>query len=721
MTALKKILFFIISVFIITNTTFVIAEDGSVYKDPDGYSIKYVDVDGGIKITECTLDSEHPIVATAELVIPAEIDGKKVVELGTYITDGGFKTVTIEAEIEEMGSAVFADDSSIDRIVFPEGLRVMNDSVYNLNRLTSISLPDSLVELKGFTSCPMLRAVTIPDNVDKIGSGTFMYCDNLRTVTWDMTASECDTTFAQYTPWEETYGEDHEWLALNDGTYLVRYVGQGGDITVPKADKVEAGAAMENPRITGVTSEYGVADYMFARCENLETVNITAGEVGEDAFSECSSLRSAVLPSDLTVIPTGVFSNCSSLIDFEFPPNVEAIGSYAFTTTNLTGNIVIPESVSEIGSNAFYQCENITSVRLPENLTYLGGEAFRNCKSLESINIPYAITETIPRDTFWNCDSLTNVECDNITSAVYSATAETPWNLSLAENSGEDFFIINGELKKYNGTDRNPVIPDSVTIIGSNSFEHAEIDSVTIPSSVETIEAAAFLSSTLKSIVIPDTVKELGSMAFGECRELTSVIIEGDCKMGSNMFLGCDSLAKKDVQLPDGVTLRGDAFPNGDYDGSLPTDISTPDATPLPTEDPDATPRPTASASATPEPEQPTLTVSTAGEDIEVFLEDEKVIFPDAQPFVDGADRTQIPIRALGEMLGFTVGWNGETLTATLSNELTRITIKIGENTLDKNGDIIEMDTAAVVIDDRTYIPLRFVGEAFGYDVEWAE
>ena len=203
MTALKKILFFVISVFIITNTTFVIAEDGSVYKDPDGYSIKYVDVDGGIKITECTLDSEHPIVATAELVIPAEIDGKKVVELGTYITDGGFKTVTIEAEIEEMGSAVFADDSSIDRIVFPEGLRVMNDSVYNLDRLTSISLPDSLVELTGFTSCPKLRAVTIPDNVDKIGSGTFMYCDNLRTVTWDMTASKCDTTFAQYTPWEE--------------------------------------------------------------------------------------------------------------------------------------------------------------------------------------------------------------------------------------------------------------------------------------------------------------------------------------------------------------------------------------------------------------------------------------------------------------------------------------------------------------------------------------
>ena len=706
---MKKMLALILSALLMANTTFIIAEEEFTYTDPEGKTtIEYIEVDGGIEITACRSNSEaDAILSSTDLVIPKEINGKKVVSLGTMITNGGLRTVTIEAELEEIGDMVFVGDSTIERIVFPEGLKkISGGSVYDMKRLQSISLPDSLEELGGFFDCPQLMAVTIPDNCDNIGP-TFMNCTSLRTITWDMTASECSNDFANGTPWLENYGEDHEWLALNDGSYLVRYIGSGGEITVPKADKIEPGAAMENSLITGVTSAYGVTDSMFARCENLKFAKITDGNVERSAFSGCTSLISAELPSDLTVIPERLFTTCTSLTDFEFPPNIEAIGTYAFGYSGLSGDIVIPESVSEIGSSAFYECENITSVRLPENLTYLGSEAFRSCQKLESVNIPYAIEDTIPRDVFWECSRLADVECDNVTVAIYSATAETPWNISLAENSGEDFLVINGVLKKYNGIDRNPVIPDNVTVIGSNSFESANIDSVTIPSSVETIEDSAFLLSGLKSITIPASVKEIKGVAFGYCRELESVVIEGDCNIGSRVFMGCISLREDNVQLNDNTTLPNDAF----------ADTETPE--------PETTPRPTATASpnatAAPNPDQPTLTVSTAGEDIEVFLEDEKVTFPDAQPFVDGADRTQIPIRALGEMLGFTVGWDGETLTATLSNELTRITIKIGENTLDKNGETIEMDTAAVVIDDRTYIPLRFVGEAFGYDVEWAE
>ena len=113
------------------------------------------------------------------------------------------------------------------------------------------------------------------------------------------------------------------------------------------------------------------------------------------------------------------------------------------------------------------------------------------------------------------------------------------------------------------------------------------------------------------------------------------------------------------------------------------------------------------------------FTVITTETGITVALNNTPVTFPDAKPFVDENNRTQIPVRALAELLDFNVRWNGDTLTAELTKGDTVVTIKIGENQITKNGETIEMDTAAKVVNDRTYIPLRFVGEALGCNVEW--
>lgn len=113
------------------------------------------------------------------------------------------------------------------------------------------------------------------------------------------------------------------------------------------------------------------------------------------------------------------------------------------------------------------------------------------------------------------------------------------------------------------------------------------------------------------------------------------------------------------------------------------------------------------------------LDVYIVENEISVALNGVRTQFPDAQPFVDENDRTQIPIRAIAELLDFDVSWNGDTLTAELTKDDTVITIKIGENQITKNSEAIAIDTAARVINDRTYIPLRAVGEALGCEVEW--
>ena len=78
-----------------------------------------------------------------------------------------------------------------------------------------------------------------------------------------------------------------------------------------------------------------------------------------------------------------------------------------------------------------------------------------------------------------------------------------------------------------------------------------------------------------------------------------------------------------------------------------------------------------------------------------------------------------IPIRFVSEQLGAKVEWNKQTQEVVVSQADKIIKLKIGEKQVSLNGTVKQLDTAAVVKEGRTYVPLRFVGEALGAQVQW--
>ena len=84
---------------------------------------------------------------------------------------------------------------------------------------------------------------------------------------------------------------------------------------------------------------------------------------------------------------------------------------------------------------------------------------------------------------------------------------------------------------------------------------------------------------------------------------------------------------------------------------------------------------------------------------------------------VDG--RTMVPLRAIFEALGATVEWEQETKTVTSVLDKTEIKLTIGENVLLKNGEEIQLDVPALIMNGRTLVPVRAISEAFGVYVEW--
>ena len=83
----------------------------------------------------------------------------------------------------------------------------------------------------------------------------------------------------------------------------------------------------------------------------------------------------------------------------------------------------------------------------------------------------------------------------------------------------------------------------------------------------------------------------------------------------------------------------------------------------------------------------------------------------DAAPVIMN-DRTLVPIRFVTESLGGTVAWNAETKEVTLVIDGKEIKMTIGK-VLEKYG------VAPVILNDRTYVPVRFVADELGATTTW--
>ena len=97
-----------------------------------------------------------------------------------------------------------------------------------------------------------------------------------------------------------------------------------------------------------------------------------------------------------------------------------------------------------------------------------------------------------------------------------------------------------------------------------------------------------------------------------------------------------------------------------------------------------------------------------------------RISFPDGQPFIENG-RTLVPVRFIAEALGYEVDWIQESKTVTINNG--QILLPIGSKTATVNGKQVTIDVPAKLVVTngmtRTYVPLRFVSESLNCTVDW--
>ncbi|MCY9660998.1 copper amine oxidase N-terminal domain-containing protein [Paenibacillus chondroitinus] len=103
-----------------------------------------------------------------------------------------------------------------------------------------------------------------------------------------------------------------------------------------------------------------------------------------------------------------------------------------------------------------------------------------------------------------------------------------------------------------------------------------------------------------------------------------------------------------------------------------------------------------------------------------VEVNGEKIAFADVQPYIDEqTGSTMVPAREIAEKLGAEVEWDRSLELVTFRSQHATTLLTIGQKIASVDGKQVELDSPAVLKNDRTMVPLRAVSESLGADVDW--
>lgn len=220
------------------------------------------------------------------------------------------------------------------------------------------------------------------------------------------TFTGADTVITANAATEGTY----EYLKYTAYDTYVAITGFDGTVT-----EVEVPEEIEGLPVTTIAKE------AFKNCSSLESVIIPEGitDIKDYAFYQCTSLKNISLPDTLLSIGNQCFYKAISLQAIDIPENTTSIGYSAFEDCVTIQELVFPKNSKQISQSIAKGCTNLRTVTINQGPTSIGWHSFDNCTSLESIYIPLSITDmNCIYETFRNCPLET----------IYYAGNEIQWN-----------------------------------------------------------------------------------------------------------------------------------------------------------------------------------------------------------------------------------------------------------------------------------------------------
>lgn len=497
----------------------------------------------------------------------------------------------------------------------------------NHRELFSVTLPDGVrgVGAGAFKDCRRLTLAFLPEGLEKIGLEAFSGCDELTLHGFEGSLTERyarengipfqsrgkATKPVPEKPVSHTDAPvpvsklEFETMTMEKGSCaVIRYNGQGGDVTIPQQ------VWDETVRQIGVNA--------FAQSRMLRRVMVpaTVTTISGGAFANCTELESVMLPPSVIFIAEDAFRGCGSLTIYghagseaerfagrrgiafvpvggaaEKPAAAEMDASMFSVSdqqadchiTRYKGSaadVTVPaeiggKEVKRIGVRAFAGKDGLQRVTLPAAVERICTEAFADCRNLKEVRVHMSLSQ-ISADAFKGSSGVTVLwygkdPANAAENAKRLKEVTTGKPLSGTEKKAvqytpADVFttdLANGgcRITGYTGSATLVRVPPtiggvSVNAIAPQAFNSKEVKQVELPLSVKTIGEYAFMSCTKLTHISMPGVTTIGHDAFSTCNSLWSVKLSpGLTVLPARAFYGCAALER--IELPEGLESIG--------------------------------------------------------------------------------------------------------------------------------------------------------------------
>ena len=363
------------------------------------------------------------------------------------------KSVTIPTTVQTRGSSAFSYCTALEEVNMLANLYVIGDYAFaDCVALKAIELGSNLtaIGMGAFLNCASLTSVAIPEYLTSIGASAFQDCTNLTSIEWN--AVNCSTYVDENGSFYMPFG-----VTTNEGSKVDRFVFGA------KVESIPAALCYGMKNLTSVElpeSLKSINEHAFSTTGVQSVVvpnNVT--KLGVSAFWGCDALKQITIGERVAEIGDYAFSRCTSLESIVLPNSVESLGDEAFWGCTGLKSAVIGNGVTRLGNYTFSRCESLVSVTLSENLAVMCDEVFWSCSSLPSITLPATLQE-MGNWCFENCSSLRDVYThalvpptiseSTFTNAVASvATLHTPKDYAdvyAKATYWKDFYSIVGDI-----------------------------------------------------------------------------------------------------------------------------------------------------------------------------------------------------------------------------------------------------------------------------------
>lgn len=613
---------------------------------------------------------------------------------GTSITKyiGSASNVIIPEKATSIGKNAFSNSTGLTSIIIPNRITSIGvGAFWNCCSLESVTLSTGLktLEENTFRNCTNLKAIIIPDGITSIGKKAFESCSSLKS------------------------------------------------IDIPNS----------------VTS---IAPLSFSLCKELTSIKLSPNIKFIDAglFKGCENLQSIILPKGITYIDGEVFADCTKLSSITIPDGVTNIESCAFEGCTSLLTVTIPDSVIYISSHVFNGCTSLSSIvfqgkliddtkhllkdaDVPESCSIIGNEQCAFTWAVDPIymgmgnfndGLVSVLLGEVTRDSAY-IDATGNVVID----AQYKDAGSFQGGLAPVV---VEFNDADRSQSKYGYIDTTGKIVLPAIYYFASEFEKMSDGNYYAWVNLTPSSESMAIINTKGEVVPNDSVSSISTdelyESFSEGLKIQAESNEPGALDNLNIKKGYIDTQGKTVIPPqwsyvtpfeEGMAIVGDGadplygdygypefygiidtkgnyilplqkkvkFWNTFHEGVLVASLDD-------------------MYGLIKLNKQSLITVTLDGKDIAF----------DQPPIIENG-RTLVPLRAIFEAIGANLVWDASSQTITAKKGSTTITLSIGNKTAIKNGQTISLDVPAKLVGGRTLVPVRFIADSFGIDVQWDE